>query len=140
MGKKRKLVAGTKVANWAASVPGTVQDWKDLGGKVSKKLSVVAPTPLWFPKVREWLMDSAAWGDMGLLVAALLVQVAGIVYWTIHHRRKVQATENEGRRAALEARQDERTKLLVRRMARAASDEPRRVGFGGNGGRDRLPT
>jgi len=73
MTKKRKLLVGAKVTNWAASIPGTIKDWKDIVAAVREKLFsgaiglLVAPVAAFFTFVVA-VMGSWAWWEVVIFV------------------------------------------------------------------------
>ena len=112
--RRRKLLTGAKVVNWAASVPGTIQDWKDLRdkvGKVAPAVTVAGGTaPLLSARVREWIMDSAAWGDVGLISLVVLAWMyAGFLLVRLMVRERARARR---------VRKDERAAEQARRIGR----------------------
>lgn len=127
MTKKRRLLTGVKGVNWAASVPGMIQDWKDLrekAGKVAPAVSLAgSAAPLWWSGVRARIMDSAAWGDAGLIAVVVLAWIcAGFLLVRFAMREKAKA-RGAAQGAKKKARASEQARRMVRRTWGISNDE-----------------
>ena len=98
MKRKRKLALVARATNWTASVPGTIEDWKDIGKKAVKLIPAISPVPLWWSQGRGWIMGSW-WGEAWVqITVVMLLQLFGLLLF-------VWLVGRAGRREALRERE-----------------------------------
>lgn len=112
MTEKRKTWLVVRVANWAASVPGTIQDWKAIAMRAGS--GGVVTTASLTPQAKGAAMDNPGWAYWGFVALVMLVTIWSIV-------RHIDGQRKESQKEARRARQEGERKA-ERERARAAYD------------------
>jgi len=140
MSTKRKLIVGAKATNWAAGVPGMIQDWREIAKKAAPAAGAGASGLV--PQVRGWIVDNttADWIMIAIGIVGAVWFMGTCIQWAREKRREAlakmeeiakeaeaevgkieqeaQAQTEEAKQEAVEVKRAERANAAARRLIR----------------------
>lgn len=115
--KKQKARAwiAARLTNWAASIPGTIQDWKEIAKRV---IPGGAAASAQTSAAKEWTMDNVPsdWLYLTVLWAIIGISTVSLARWAGRKRLEVSAAKRQAEKEAGEARREARTKAVAERL------------------------
>lgn len=121
MAEKRKTWLVARCANWLASVPGTIDDWKGIAKRAGPGGAVA--TASLTPQARGAAMDNPGWAYWGFVALVMLVTIWSIVRYIDDQRQESQKEVDQARQEAERARQE----ADQRQRTARASEQARRM-------------
>ncbi len=122
MTEKRRWIV-VRGANWLASIPGTIDDWKGIAKRAGPG-GAVATASLTSP-AKEAAMDNPGWTYWGFVALVMLVIIWSIVRYIDDQRQESQKeaerARREGIRAALAAQATEQARRMTRHTLRISN-------------------
>lgn len=125
MAEKRKTWLVARGANWLASVPGTIDDWKGIAKRATPGGAVATASLM--PQARGAAMDNPGWTYWGFVALVMLVTIWSIVRYIDDQRqesqKEVERAKQEGERKAEEERARAEAQQIHRATAGRIGDE-----------------